>query len=226
MIDTDDLRRTLGDLVEGLTLPAGIQAASLVHDLTTATGPSAVVVVWGPAEDECPSCGGRDGRPATGCPATLHPTTGDVEVWASRHDACGSWWGSPWRSVDVILDALDADDAPAGLIDDVDAAAAEVADQVRQRDADAVSSLRSLLMAELRAALVDVAAYWPGEDDEPVMADLGEARAAGPATTWWRIGSELEPGVWLPAAGAWEAWDYDPSDEGEPLIVTPEDLRP
>lgn len=226
---TIDLRCALDVIVEGLALPPSIRAAGLVHDRNTSSGSSAVVVVWAPAEAQCPSCGGQDWRPiAVGCPVTLHPTTGDVEVWASRHDACGFWWGSPWCSVDVDLDALGADDAPAGLADAVEKAAGELAGQVRQRDADAASTLRSLLMTELRAALVDVAAYWPGKDDEPVMEDLSDARAYGPSRAWWRIGSHLEPGVWHEdgPGGGWQAWDYDPSDEGQPLIVTVEDLLP
>lgn len=207
---TADTTSRIRTAVGTASLPDCIQA-EVLSVITHATGTEHVeVVVWGPADPTCPSCGQSERPTVRACPVSLNPSMGEVQVWDQQH-GCGQWWGPPWEIVPT--GDLDLDD-PADietLVERLHVTATELASDVtdeRQRQADAI---RRRLTAELRLAL---AALAEGADPDDV-----------------RTGSDMAPGVW-PGYGdeTWEAWDFDPRDpwtpehEGSTITVTADDL--
>lgn len=201
----------VADLVEDLTLPARIQARAL-HTITANHTAAAVVALWGPAPLHCPGCGRDDSRPDDGCPIGLNPSMGEVQAWASQH-SCGCWWGSPWEAVRVVdfwglADPDRTADVEMDLLDAINVAAAALAEQVNQRDAELAEACRNRLLADLTEALLRLAR---GEDPLDVS-----------------TGDDAEPGVWCDR-GNWEAWDYDPTSNADEwptdtIAVTVEDI--
>lgn len=107
---------------------------------------------------------------------------------------CGEWW-SPARSYVKIADQP---------VDEVISELAEVVADLRQRQDAEVEAVRERLTADLRDFLAE------NTTDEDREQNAG--------------GSEIEPGIWRPQGGEWEAWDYRPSSEGDTITVTESDL--
>lgn len=107
---------------------------------------------------------------------------------------CGEWW-SPARTHVVVKDLPDGE-----VLADLEESVA----QLRKQQDDEVAAVRKRLATDLREFLAD----WATDDDRE--------RNAG--------GSEVEPGIWHPSGGEWEAWDYHPSSEGDAITVTESDI--
>lgn len=107
---------------------------------------------------------------------------------------CGLWW-APARKWVTVADRPE---------DEVLADLNEMVTELRQRQDAGVAAIRKRLATDLREFLAE----WTTEEDR-------EENASG---------SEVEPGIWRPDDGEWEAWDYHPSSEGDTITVTESDL--
>lgn len=110
---------------------------------------------------------------------------------------CGHWW-HPVREY-ITVTATDTDE---GIQSDLDTLLAAM----RQEQQEAATEIRVGLVDDLRNFL----------DEHQTEGDRQGAA----------YGSQTEPGVWRPAGGEWEAWEYDPRSVGDTITVTESDLEP